>query len=307
MAICLRGPSLDTLRRWFLVCCALTPRLSCNSSLRVSGPNGEVAERLKAPASKAGDGVPSFVGSNPTLSANMTRMLELMSACSTRRCRRAVMNPGSAPRYGIGFASLLDETSSAHLSVTGTIPPALLGTMYRIGPGRFQIGGHTVGHWLDGFALLASVRFGPHGVACSNRFLASSWYRRALTEDAIPAGSFDSQSARRGRHLSNDNANMNITLWRRELEAHGDTPRSVLIDPATLATICTRRRNSSAQVLCLGAAPLFRPAHRRAVRRGSLQWGPRWICHHSYRPWGNDATPVHHPVVRALDTCTLSV
>lgn len=43
-----------------------------------------MAERLKAPASKAGDGVPSFVGSNPTLSANMTRMLELMSACSTR-------------------------------------------------------------------------------------------------------------------------------------------------------------------------------------------------------------------------------
>ena len=150
------------------------------------------------------------------------------------------MNLGSAPRYGIGFASLLDETSSAHLSVAGIIPPALLGTLYRIGPGRFQIGGHTVGHWLDGFALLASVRFGPHGVACSNRFLASSWYRRALTEDAIPAGSFDSQSARRGRHLSNDNANMNLTLWRRELEAHGDTPRSVLIDPATLATICTR-------------------------------------------------------------------
>jgi hypothetical protein len=41
-----------------------------------------VAERLKAPASKAGDGVPSFVGSNPTLSANIARMLELLSACS---------------------------------------------------------------------------------------------------------------------------------------------------------------------------------------------------------------------------------
>jgi hypothetical protein len=80
MAICLRGLSLDMLRRWFLVCCALMPRLSCNSSLHVSGPNGEVAERLKAPASKAGDGVPSFVGSNPTLSASIAQMLELSSA-----------------------------------------------------------------------------------------------------------------------------------------------------------------------------------------------------------------------------------
>jgi len=41
-----------------------------------------VAERLKAPASKAGDGVPSFVGSNPTLSASIAQMLELSSACT---------------------------------------------------------------------------------------------------------------------------------------------------------------------------------------------------------------------------------
>jgi hypothetical protein len=34
-----------------------------------------VAERLKAPASKAGNGVPSFVGSNPTLSANIVWVL----------------------------------------------------------------------------------------------------------------------------------------------------------------------------------------------------------------------------------------
>jgi carotenoid cleavage dioxygenase-like enzyme len=151
------------------------------------------------------------------------------------------MNPGYPPRYGLGFASLLDEVSGVPLSVTGIVPPGLVGTMYRIGPGRFQIGGHTVGHWLDGFALLSSLSFGPHGVTCSNRFLASSWYRRALTEDTVPAGGFDSQSVHRSSHLSNDNANMNITSWRNELEALGDTPQSILIDSTTLATIRTRR------------------------------------------------------------------
>src|SRR5450756_2802318 len=148
-------------------------------------------------------------------------------------CCRAAMNPRSAPRYSIGFTSLLDEVSSVPLSVTGIVPPGLVGTMYRIGPGRFQIGGHAVGHWLDGFALLSSITFGSHGVICSNRFLASSWYRRALTEDAVPAGGFDSQSVHRGSHVSNDNANMNITSWRNELEALGDTPQSLLVDPTT--------------------------------------------------------------------------
>lgn len=41
------------------------------SSLLAPGQNGEVAERLKALASKARNGVPSFVGSNPTLSATV--------------------------------------------------------------------------------------------------------------------------------------------------------------------------------------------------------------------------------------------
>jgi hypothetical protein len=49
-----------------------------------------VAERLKAPASKAGDGVPSFVGSNPTLSASIAQMLELSSI-------RTVLNGGVQP------------------------------------------------------------------------------------------------------------------------------------------------------------------------------------------------------------------
>jgi len=151
------------------------------------------------------------------------------------------MNPGYASRYAIGFASLLAEMSCVPLSVSGLLPSDLVGTIYGIGPGRFQIGGHTVGHWLDGFALVSSVTFGPQGITFSNRFLASSWHRRALIEDAVPPGGFDSQSVRRGSHVSNDNTNLNIMIWRNELEAHGDTPRSVIVDPTTLATISTRR------------------------------------------------------------------
>src|ERR1035437_2589991 len=167
------------------------------------------------------------------------------------------MNPGYAPRYGIGFASLLEEVSNLPLSVTGILPPGLVGTMYRIGPGRFHIGGHAVGHWLDGFALLSSVAFGSRGVTCSNRFLASSWYRWALMEDTVPAGGFDSQPVHRQSHFSDDNANMSITHWRKELEALGDTPHSILIDPTTLATICTKRRGHLNKCCACSPHPVF--------------------------------------------------
>jgi carotenoid cleavage dioxygenase-like enzyme len=167
------------------------------------------------------------------------------------------MNPGYAPRYSIGFTSLLHEASSVPLSVTGIVPPGLLGTLYRIGPGRFEIGGHSVGHWLDGFSLLSSVTFGSYSVTCNNRFLASSWYRRALTEDTLPAGGFDSPSAHRGSHLINDNANMNIAYWRNELEGLGDTPQSMLIDSTTLATIRTRRRTHLRKCCASSPHPVF--------------------------------------------------
>ncbi|HWQ21611.1 MAG TPA: carotenoid oxygenase family protein, partial [Clostridia bacterium] len=86
------------------------------------------------------------------------------------------MTSGIAPRCGIGFASLLDEVSRAPLTFTGTVPLILAGTMYRIGPGRFQIGDHAVGHWLDGFALVSSITLSTGGATFSNRFLGSSWY-----------------------------------------------------------------------------------------------------------------------------------
>ena len=79
MGTCLRVLFLDMRPKYSRVCCVRIPKVFWSISSVRSGPNGEVAERLKAPASKAGNGVPSFVGSNPTLSASILTTVR----CST--------------------------------------------------------------------------------------------------------------------------------------------------------------------------------------------------------------------------------
>jgi beta,beta-carotene 9',10'-dioxygenase len=114
--------------------------------------------------------------------------------------------------------------------------------MYRIGPSRFEIGHQTVGHWLDGFAAVSSVEFGAHGITYRHRFVASNWYKQALMKDTLPPGGFASQQLRPGRHPANDNTNMNLVMWRKQVELLCNSPQSILVDAVTLATEQTQRR-----------------------------------------------------------------
>jgi beta,beta-carotene 9',10'-dioxygenase len=152
------------------------------------------------------------------------------------------MSPERIPRYAIGFSSLLDEDSGTRLTPSGIISPALAGTMYRIGPSRFEINGQTVSHWLDGFATVSSVEFGTHGITYRHRFVASNWYKRALIDDALPPEGFASGQSHPGRHPANDNTNMNMIMWRGQMELLCNTPQSILVDAVTLATERTQRR-----------------------------------------------------------------
>lgn len=149
------------------------------------------------------------------------------------------MKTSYVPRWSSGFSSLLDEYTTASLEVAGTVPRELSGTLYLIGPGRFELGPGTVGHWLDGFAMISSITFGAGKATFSNRFLASSWYGRALIEDRLPAGGFDSPIKHRSNRRSIDNTNFNIVKWMGRLEALGNMPSRMIIDPVTLGTVQT--------------------------------------------------------------------
>ncbi len=144
--------------------------------------------------------------------------------------------------YSAGFHSLLEEDFETRLVSSGVIPPGLVGTMYEIGPSRFEIGDRAVGHWLDGFAAVSSVEIAPHTIIFRRRFAATNWYRQALINDAPSSWGFDSGLSYRNRHSAGDNTNMNMILWRGQMELLGDTPQSVTIDAATLITDRTQRR-----------------------------------------------------------------
>ena len=53
---------------------------------------------------------------------------------------------------------------TANLALTGTLPPDLVGTLYRNGPGRHERGGHRYRHWFDGDGMVQAFRFDGGGV-----------------------------------------------------------------------------------------------------------------------------------------------
>ena len=66
--------------------------------------------------------------------------------------------PFSPPWFG-GFQDLTRSHGFEPLRVTGTLPPALRGTLYRNGPGRFSVAGERYRHWFDGDGAVSAVRF----------------------------------------------------------------------------------------------------------------------------------------------------
>jgi len=141
-----------------------------------------------------------------------------------------------------GFHSLHEETS-ASLSVDGTLPPWLTGSLIRNGPGAFSFPeGSAVDHWFDGLAMLTRFTFDPDGEAVHyrNRFLRTDAY------EAARAGEFDGGFAtgettlrsRLATFLSKPYDNTNIVVERvgDRFLALTESPRWVELDPATLDT-----------------------------------------------------------------------
>ena len=66
-------------------------------------------------------------------------------------------------------------------SVSGAVPPWLRGTLYRVGPGLWEVGGRQLRHLLDGFVVVGATAFGGpgEGVATQQRFVDNEPYRAA--------------------------------------------------------------------------------------------------------------------------------
>ncbi|WP_026918648.1 carotenoid oxygenase family protein [Gordonia shandongensis] len=123
--------------------------------------------------------------------------------------------------------------------VCGQIPQSLRGVLYRIGPGRFEVGGHPVEHIFDGDGMVSRFEIGSTGVHYRNRYVRTRNYLRS-SDDATPSRGFGTQ--RLGGAMANalrfpeNMANTNVLVHENALYALWEGGRPHLLDPSTLET-----------------------------------------------------------------------
>jgi carotenoid cleavage dioxygenase-like enzyme len=145
----------------------------------------------------------------------------------------------------IGFETLDDEMTLESLPTEGHIPEWLDGTLVRNGPAKFEVGGRSMNHWFDGFAMLHAFRLHDGDVSYKNRFLRSDAYTEATEEGKLTRREFATDPCRSiFKRLfqtffgddGTDNACVNVTRAADKHIAMTETPMDVVFDLETLET-----------------------------------------------------------------------
>ncbi len=144
--------------------------------------------------------------------------------------------------YRLGLETLNDERVVDALDVEGALPTWLQGSLIRTGPAKFEVGGRSLNHWFDGFAMLHRFAFADGSVSYRNRFLGSNAYRAVEQTGKMAYSEFATDPCRglfkRVQSIFSpkisDNANVNLTKLGEQVVALTETPLPVIFDPETL-------------------------------------------------------------------------
>jgi len=155
--------------------------------------------------------------------------------------------------YELGFRSLDEgeEIADFALSVEGSVPGWLSGSLIRNGPGRFAFGDERATHWFDGLAMLRRYAFEDGEIRYSNRFLRTSAYADAARGKTAGEFAHDGGSVREllrwlkafGPPEPTDNANVHVAHLGDHYVALTEAPRRIAFDPVTLETLGEFRWN----------------------------------------------------------------
>ena len=125
--------------------------------------------------------------------------------------------------------------------IDGTVPPDLNGVLYRVGPGKHDVGGHTYDHWLDGDGMVRAFRFADGRVSFKNRYVRTPWFEKESRVGRPLYPNFATRSV--GGLLKSalqggpkNPANTNIVQIGGRLLALWEGGRPFRLDPDTLAT-----------------------------------------------------------------------
>ena len=170
-------------------------------------------------------------------------MVEQESLPDGQRENRGAGSKDVSP--AVGVRSLNTELENVELSVEGTIPEWLRGTLLRNGPAKFDFDEQTVNHWFDGHAMLHKFEITADGVTYTNRFLESDAHTEAERDGKLSFGEFATDPCRDlfervfvlfSPPEPTDNALVNIDRHADRFRAMTEAPMPVEFDPETLET-----------------------------------------------------------------------
>ena len=145
--------------------------------------------------------------------------------------------------WASAFRNVEQELTDVRLTpVRGTIPPELVGTLYRNGPGRLERNGQRVHHPFDGDGMITALRFEQGALALSNRFVRTAgWQEEEAAGKVLYRGVFGSQKP--GGRLANafdlrlkNIANTGVVQLGDQLLALWEAAEPHALDPRTLET-----------------------------------------------------------------------
>lgn len=154
----------------------------------------------------------------------------------------------------LGFASQLQESVSYPLKpdphpdqetkkiYRGNVPEWIDGTLYRNGPGTFDLECYRLRHWFDGLAMLHRFDFKGGNVWYSNKMLATDACRKAMKTGELAYrefASFPHETLLDNLHFLlspkySDNTAINVTKVDNRFVAMSDSPVLVEFQPDTL-------------------------------------------------------------------------
>ncbi|MEO1080372.1 MAG: carotenoid oxygenase family protein [Pseudomonadota bacterium] len=188
---------------------------------------------------------------------------EFMGAAAAAALMQAIplaARAATSPPWSIGFEGLSDDLPPLDLKVSGAVPDACYGTLYRNGPTRFERGGRRYQHWFDPDGMIQAFTLDASGVSHKGRFVRTSKFLAEEEQGRFlrsGAGTYVPDSSP-GRNNEDGNvANINVQELNGELLALWEAGSAYRVDPGTLETLGVKTWSKELEGVPFSAHPHF--------------------------------------------------
>ena len=189
--------------------------------------------------------------------------------------------------------SLPREHGFEPLTVEGSLPAELHGTLYRNGPGLSSLYGRAYGHLFEGDGAITAVRFAHGGAYGACRVIEGAELRAERTAGRALYGFGRTWPRRMWNHVrgksTKNTANTHVVSWQGRLFALMEQGRPTEIDPRDLS--CRGETDLDGVIASLFSAHPHRVASRNAAYNFGLDFGRQTRLHLYELP---DVGPARH-------------